>query len=174
MDTRMVALTFGLAGMLGVAGAAAGQHEGHQAGVGATPSSAQVAQCRQAHPVVIGLLEGALTRLEHARLTNSPAAMRDAADDVQSALVAVRVQLAPCGEMQLASAPAAPPPPAAPAPVTPAVRPPAPPTDIADLKCTNAVSPKTVPRMLYQGRMYYFCTEASRAEFAKDPAKYAP
>jgi YHS domain-containing protein len=27
--------------------------------------------------------------------------------------------------------------------------------------------------MLFQGRMYYFCTEASRAEFAKDPAKYA-
>jgi YHS domain-containing protein len=26
--------------------------------------------------------------------------------------------------------------------------------------------------MLYQGRMYYFCTDASRAEFAKDPAKY--
>jgi YHS domain-containing protein len=26
--------------------------------------------------------------------------------------------------------------------------------------------------MLYQGRMYYFCTEASRAEFAKDPSKF--
>jgi YHS domain-containing protein len=47
-----------------------------------------------------------------------------------------------------------------------------PPTSIADLKCTEAPDPKTAPRMLYQGRMYYFCSEASRAEFAKDPAKY--
>jgi YHS domain-containing protein len=43
---------------------------------------------------------------------------------------------------------------------------------MADLKCTNAVDQKTAPRMLHQGRMYYFCTEASRAEFAKDPAKH--
>jgi YHS domain-containing protein len=40
------------------------------------------------------------------------------------------------------------------------------------LKCSNAVDQKTAPRMLYQGRMYYFCTEASRAEFAKDPARF--
>ena len=49
---------------------------------------------------------------------------------------------------------------------------PTPPVNIAELKCSNAVDPKTAPRMLYQGRMYYFCTEASRAEFAKDPAKF--
>jgi YHS domain-containing protein len=34
------------------------------------------------------------------------------------------------------------------------------------------MDPKTAPRMLYQGRMYYFCAEASRAEFAKDPSKF--
>ena len=65
---------------------------------------------------------------------------------------------------------AAPPSPPAAAPTRAAA--PAPPTNIADLKCANAVDQKTAPRMLYQGRMYYFCTEASRAEFAKDPASY--
>jgi YHS domain-containing protein len=53
-----------------------------------------------------------------------------------------------------------------------AARRPAPPTDIADLKCTTTVDPKTTPRMLYQGRMYYFCSEQDRGVFAKDPAEY--
>jgi len=252
MDRRVLVLSFGLAGVSGVAGVAAGQHEGHQAGTAAAPSTAQVTQCRQVQPVITELLNAALKRLEEARLTNSAAAMRDATDDVQAALVDMRTQLAPCGEMQLASidaqaaptmpnaqtspsgapgmpaprtdapapgaadphaghvtpaapqtpaarAPAAAPTrtpaaqqrsatpaaadshaghvmPAAPAPRTPsasAARPSAsPPTSIADLKCTNAVDQRTAPRMLYQGRMYYFCTEASRAEFAKDPAKF--
>ena len=254
MDTRVFVLSVGLAGVMGVAGAAAGQHEGHPAGVAATASAAQVAQCRQVQPVIAGLLNAALKRLEEARLTNSGAAMRDAADDVQAALVDVRAQLTPCSEMQVATvdahagpgisaAPSPPPaaatavkpvgsqrPVAAPAahpdaghvtpadapvtaPRTPsaAVRPStaaprsaapaasdahaehalpptspsqatpaavgraaaaAPPTNIADLKCTNAVDPKTAPRMLYQGRMYYFCTESSRADFAKNPARY--
>jgi YHS domain-containing protein len=44
---------------------------------------------------------------------------------------------------------------------------------LADLKCGTAVDPKTAPRMLYQGRMYYFCTERERAMFAKDPGQYA-
>jgi YHS domain-containing protein len=267
---------------------AAGQHEGHPAGTVGTPSAAQVTLCRQAQPVITGLLDTGLKRLEEARLTNSAAAMRDAADDVQSALIDARTQLAPCGEMQVAttdahavhtmpiaqtspvgvstqpgssvSAPAgaaphaghavpttpqtpAPRAPAAASPRTPAAQPRstapvaadphtghvmpgvparqtpaasvrrpsaspapsaapaasdthaghavpstpatesvpagaaratavAPPASIADLKCTEAPDPKTAPRMLYQGRMYYFCTEASRAEFAKDPAKY--
>jgi YHS domain-containing protein len=47
-----------------------------------------------------------------------------------------------------------------------------PPTDIAELKCTNGVDPKTAPRMLYQGRMYYFCSNDERAQFAKDPGRY--
>jgi YHS domain-containing protein len=289
MDRRVFVLTFGMAAAITVGSVAAGQHEGHQAGAATAPSAAQVTDCRQAQPVITGLLNAALKRLEDARLTNSAAAMRDAADDVQAALVDMRTQLAPCGEMQLASAaqvapttptaqtspagapgmpapragapasapaaadahaghaapaaqqtpaarapaavpagtvtqqrpaapaaadshtgqvmPAAPgsrrpsastarPPaakPASPAPAAsdahagratpPAASPsattgvaasataPAPPTSIADLKCTNTVDQRTAPRMLYQGRMYYFCTEASRAEFAKDPAK---
>jgi len=34
------------------------------------------------------------------------------------------------------------------------------------------VDPKTAPRMLNQGRMYYFCSDAERAAFAKDPGRY--
>lgn len=247
MNRRGFFLSVGLAAVATVGNAAAGQHEGHQ--VGAPPSAAQVTECRQAQPVITELLNAALKRLEDARLTNSAAAMRDAADDVQAALVDMRTQFAPCSVMQAAAAeapagqaapaavetPAAAgtraiqPSPAAPvaaaphgehaAPAAPAATsrtpaatparpsgrqaaPPAaadshaghtapaspassaatapaggrtgaaaPPTNIAELKCSNAVEPKTAPRMLYEGRMYYFCTDASRAEFAKDPAK---
>src|SRR5918993_5308262 len=102
MDTRAFVLSVSLAGIIGV-DLAAGQHEGHQAGGGATPSAAQVAECPQAQPVITGLLNTALKRLEDARLTNSAAAMRDAADDVQAALVDMRAQLAPCASMQLAT-----------------------------------------------------------------------
>ena len=217
MDRGVFLLSFGLAGIVTVASAAAGQHDGHQAG--AAPSAAQVTECRQAQPVITQLLNAALKRLEDARLTNSAAAMRDAADDVQAALVDMRTQLAPCTVMQAAAeapaspatstsrqpaaAPARPPvspqrstapapadshaghtAPAAAASRTPAASAPpaastsggptaaAPPTNIAELKCSNAVDPRTALRMLYQGRMYYFCTEASRAEFAKDPSKF--
>ena len=285
MDRRVFLLSFGLAGAMAVSNADAGQHEGHQAGT--APSAAQITECRQAQPVITELLNAAVKRLEDARLTNSAAAMRDAADDVQAALVDMRTQFAPCSVMQAVAAdprtaPAAPATPApaavaAPAPqrgspaavpaaadphaghaapvapptstsrapaaaparpsaspqrtapsapadshaghttlAAPASRtppasatrpsapgqlaqpaseahadhttPPAsarpatstasrgsaatPPTNIAELKCSIAVDPKTAPRMLYQGRMYYFCTEASRAEFAKDPAKF--
>lgn len=288
MNRRGFLLSVGLAAVATVGNAAAGQHEGHQ--VGAPPSAAQVTECRQAQPVITELLNGALKRLEDARLTNSAAAMRDAADDVQAALVDMRTQFAPCSVMQAAAAEApagqaapgavetpaaagtraiqpspatpvaatphgehaAPAAPAAtsrtpaatparpsgspqrpaapsaaadshaghttPAPSTSASRAPAatparlsaspqpfaapaaadshagqatptasappvtpsasggsaaaPPTTIADLKCPSTVDARTAPRMLYQGRMYYFCTEASRAEFAKDPGKF--
>ena len=45
-------------------------------------------------------------------------------------------------------------------------------TSIDALMCQTQVYAKTAPRMLHEGRMYYFCTEQDRAEFAKDPAKY--
>ena len=100
MSTHVSVLSVGFVGMLGVAGATAGQHE-HQTGATATPSSAQVTQCSQAQPLIMGLLDAALMRLEQARLTNSAAAMRDAADDLQTALVDVRTQLAPCAALQM-------------------------------------------------------------------------
>ena len=45
-------------------------------------------------------------------------------------------------------------------------------TDMGQLLCDNRVQPKTAPRMLHGGRMYYFCSESDRAEFAKSPEKY--
>ena len=49
---------------------------------------------------------------------------------------------------------------------------PAPATSIEALKCERAVDPKTAPRVLYQGRMYYFCSAAAREAFVKSPAEY--
>lgn len=49
---------------------------------------------------------------------------------------------------------------------------PAPPMEIANLRCRTPVDPKTAPRMLHRGRMYYFCSEQERSAFAKDPSKY--
>lgn len=45
-------------------------------------------------------------------------------------------------------------------------------TDPAKLKCATKVDPRKAPNVTYLGRTYYFCSEADRAEFAKDPAKY--
>jgi YHS domain-containing protein len=40
------------------------------------------------------------------------------------------------------------------------------------LKCGNEVDVKTAPRVLLQGRTYYFCSEEDRAEFVKNPGKF--
>ena len=274
MDTRAIFVTIGFAVALMASTVKAGQ----QPVAGDAQGTAQVAQCRQAQAVVTTTIEGALKRLEEARLTNSPAVMRAAADDLQAAFLEIRMQLAPCAQIQASApeghaghtmpsvqqapssasespaikpgaaapgagagapptpapgadphaghvkpgtqqAPARPVPqpsqkpgasggtlprpqnaptagtsgehpghamPAAPAATTTkdASRPTAseprsaakttaanPATDSKDLVCEN-VDPKTAPRMLYQGRMYYFCSEGDRAEFAKSPDKY--
>lgn len=301
METRVLVLSLGLAGVIGVASVAAGQHEGHQAGNAAAPSTAEVTQCRQVQPVITELLNASLKRLEDGRLTNSAAAMRDAADDVQTALVDMRTQLEPCGVMQATTdAPVGHAMPATPAPSAPAARMPAtqpgaassapaaadphaahatsaaPPTStsrtpaadphagmampgaarpaapargtasptpappgasraasnphagmvmpgatrpsapaatsglatpsqsgatrapgaaapptagaghaamamssgrtpvtaLAELKCESRADPRTTPRVLYEGRMYYFCSVEERAEFVKSPEKY--
>ena len=167
----------------------------------AVPALAQTVQCSQAQPVVTGLLEDMSKRLEAARLTNSAAAMRDAADDVQSTLLDIRAQLAPCAQMEAAAGDAhaghamhgaAPADPHAgmAMPGTPAgtTAPPVaagtvaatlasgrqPVTSIGDLRCATTVDPKTAPRMPQGGRTYYFCSVEERAEFAKNPERYVP
>lgn len=45
-------------------------------------------------------------------------------------------------------------------------------TAFSELKCDGRVNQRTAPRMLHQGRMYYFCSVEERTEFANDPAKY--
>jgi YHS domain-containing protein len=264
MHTRTFLLMTGFVLALTVGVAHARQHEGHQEGApSAGLPNSQVAQCAQAQGLVMGTIEAALKRLEEAQLTNSPAALRAAADDVEAALLDVRARLEPCATMaaavgpqshSIANVPQAPsamqeppavpsgstaapagavaprapaqaatdphagqaPPsrpaarstaaapvaphrhptgtsgtarpsrPASPAPADPsashektsspaAVTKPAaptPPTALGELMCRNHINPKTAPRMLYQGRTYYFCTESERAEFAKDPGKY--
>ena len=45
-------------------------------------------------------------------------------------------------------------------------------TAVGDLRCASTVEPKTAPRMLHGGQMYYFCSAEDRAEFAKNPQRY--
>ena len=48
----------------------------------------------------------------------------------------------------------------------------APATKLGNLKCPGKVDLKTAPRMLHQGRMYYFCSEQERAAFANEPSQH--
>lgn len=94
----MKALTFLAAGALAVSiDAAAAQHEGHQMPMAAQPPAAMdPAQCagnaRQARDAA----QAAVRRLEGARQTNDPAAMRTAVDDLQSALDYIQARLEAC------------------------------------------------------------------------------
>lgn len=85
------------------------QQPGHQMpGMGQQPASqAAVAECAQAQPQVMRTIEAATTRVEAARQSNSPSAMRTAMDDLQGALGSLRAQLAACAALQ-AAAPADP------------------------------------------------------------------
>ena len=101
MSTRILLATAALTMTVAVA-ARAGQHEGHQ-GAAASPDSAQTALCRQAQAGVSATIDAALKRLDEAKQTNSMSGMRAANDELQTALLDVRRQLAPCAEMQAAA-----------------------------------------------------------------------
>ena len=66
-----------------------------------------VAACVQSQQQAMAAVDAANRRIELARQTNQPAAMRAAMDDLQSVLSSMRTQLAPCAELQAAAAPAA-------------------------------------------------------------------
>jgi YHS domain-containing protein len=66
--------------------------------------SADMAQCAQAQAVVTSEIEAARARLEMARQTNSPAAMRAAVDALDGVLRAVRARLTPCTQMSASAA----------------------------------------------------------------------
>lgn len=87
----------------------AAQHEGMpgmpQGAPGVNPQL--VAACVQSQQQVMTAADGANRRLELARQTNQPAALRAAMDDLQSVLSSMRAQLAPCAEMQMAATPVA-------------------------------------------------------------------
>ena len=42
----------------------------------------------------------------------------------------------------------------------------------ADLACINVKITDSTPRAEYQGTTYYFCSEACKKEFLKNPAKF--
>jgi YHS domain-containing protein len=43
----------------------------------------------------------------------------------------------------------------------------------ADLACLDVHVTNQTPTAQYQGRTYYFCSQECKAEFEKNPAKYA-
>ena len=279
----LIVATFALA-----PAAAGAQHEGHQTSPQTTAQGAdpvRLAACIEAQRQTSALLDAANVRLETARQTNQPSAMRSAVEDLQTVLSTARTQLGTCTQLQAATAtpgshnmanmpgmakpgaPTAPPSPGATpapgavdphaghtmpaAPASASPRAPAPPassahaghvmpaaparpaaaqpsaeshaghaapgakksaaparvppapsaapsaretsgatdtdahaghvgallptpaTKVEELKCTTRLDAKTAPRMLYGGRMYYFCSEQDRAAFVKEPSKYA-
>jgi YHS domain-containing protein len=128
MITRAFLVTAGV--LVFFTAAEARQHPGHPGAAAGAPDLAQLAECSHAQPAVTGIIDAAVKRIEDARLTNSAAAMRDAADDLQSSLVDVRSQLEPCAQLESAASPVASPTmpasPAASAAATPVSKVPAP------------------------------------------------
>ena len=43
----------------------------------------------------------------------------------------------------------------------------------ADLACVDVPVEADTPRTVWNGKMYYFCSESCRRKFEKDPQKYA-
>jgi YHS domain-containing protein len=139
------------------------QHDDHQP---AAAPSACADSARQAN----ALLDTASARIEAARQTNQPSAMRSAIEDLQTTLAMIRAQLANCVPPAVGPAPtstAAPAPAPSPAPRMPMVMTS---TDPTRLKCPSPIDPKTAPRATFQGKTYYFCSEPDRREFLTDPA----
>jgi len=71
----------------------------------ASQAPAEMMQCAQVQPVVDRVITGAMTRLESARQSNSPADMRAVVDQLGAALRDIRAQLAPCSAAAADSAP---------------------------------------------------------------------
>ena len=93
--------------ILVVATPAWAQHEGHTA-PGSQPSGVnqqQLAACVQSQQQVMSIVDAANRRLETARQTNDPTALRNAVDDFQATLSLVKRQLAACVEVAAAGTP---------------------------------------------------------------------
>ena len=44
----------------------------------------------------------------------------------------------------------------------------------ADLACIDVEVDAKTPRLVYEGKTYYFCSDECQREFEKHPEKYAP
>jgi hypothetical protein len=90
--------------MMTMPSARAAQHDAHPGDAEAASASGAVAQCTQVQPAITATIAVALKRLDDARQSNSAAAMRAAADDLQAMLLDIGSRLAPCSRMQVTSA----------------------------------------------------------------------
>lgn len=155
----------------------AAQHEGHTTAGAPQPAAVspeQVTACVQSQQRVMALVDAASQRIEIARQTNETAAMRNAVDEIQATLSAVRSQLASCAQLTAAT-PAADPHAGHVMPSASNIQP-SPTAAQADLikapGCQADVDPKTSPQASHEGRIYYFCSESDRQRFVADPARY--
>lgn len=90
MNHHIATIVFGA--VILFAPVASAQHDGHQVpGVGTDA-------CRVEAVATIAVVDAANRRIDSARQTNSPSAMRAAVDDLQAALTRIKLQLAPCAE----------------------------------------------------------------------------
>ena len=85
---------------------ASAQHEGHQAAgqPAGNVDAAQVAACVESQRQTSALVDAANARIEAARQTNQPAAMRSAIEDLQMTLSTIRTAMANCTQLQSAAA----------------------------------------------------------------------
>lgn len=158
-------------------GVALAQHEAHQPASGPSP---EMVQCGRVQPAIDKIITGAMTRVESARLSNTPAEMRAAVDQLEAALRDIRAQLAPCAADEAAAGhtmpgmPPAPPAPAA-APMDHSKMPmgEAQPGRVMDPVNGLTVDSASAPKTTYQGQTYYFSSEQSRKEFLENPAKFS-
>jgi len=147
----------------------------------------QHAPCLDGSRQALGIAALAGARLDDARQSNSPAAMRAAMDDLQAALGEIRSRLAACATSAAATAPADPhaghhaggaaPPAAATAGVDhskmghAAPAPASAPSAATDPVCGMTVSADR-HRAEFKGKVFLFCSEADRQKFVADPEKY--
>jgi YHS domain-containing protein len=161
------------------------QHEEHQA-AGAQAASSELTQCLRVQPAIQNIIAGAMARAEAARLSNSPADLRAALDQLEAALRDIRSQSAPCAAAAASADPHAghAMPTAQPAPATAPAQAPAAdphaghmmmhqPAKQKDPVSGVMVDPATAPNTTYQGQTYYFSSEQSKKEFLANPAKFA-
>jgi YHS domain-containing protein len=147
--------------------------------------SAELTQCLRVQPVIENIITAARSRADTARLSNSPAEMRAAVEQLDAALRDVRAQLDACSKASASTDPHAghtmPETPARPAAEGPAgaTDPHAghssmqPSDKQMDPVNGQMVDPATAPKTTYQGQTYYFSSEESRKEFLANPVKFA-
>ncbi len=169
------------------AGAASAQHDGHQ--TGGSPQAGQLApECISGVHAAVPALDALDARLEDARQTNSPVAMRQALDEVRAHLSTLRLPLASCVPTAPTKPGTAPPTHGAaesqaapmggmdhstmPGMGTRAVAPV--PAEAVDPVCGMKVTdPRTAPSAPHKGHMYYFCSIGDRNKFLENPDAYA-